>query len=180
MKENISVLPADAEHYESIIDYFLNADAGFLNRMGVDPQKLPARDQWLKMLRENHALPTEQKSIFYVIWYLNGEAIGHSNINKIIFGKEAYMHLHMWSSVSRKSGFGLRFVQKSIPYYFKLFQLIDLFCEPYALNPAPNKTLPKAGFQLLKHYETIPGTISFHQPVNRWHLPRERFMQLFS
>lgn len=29
--------------------------------------------------------------------------------------------------------------------------------ELYALNAAPNKILPKTGFQLVKTYETTPG-----------------------
>jgi [ribosomal protein S5]-alanine N-acetyltransferase len=63
---------------------------------------------------------------------------------------------------------GLELVKLSIPYYFNKFNLKKLYCEPYALNTAPNKTLKKSGFSFVKEYETIPGWISFHQPVRRW------------
>ena len=44
--------------------------------------------------------------------------------------------------------------------------LENLYCEPYALNLAPNGTLLKLGFKLVKQYETTPGSINFYQKVN--------------
>ena len=35
------------EEYEAMIDYFLLADHSFLAGMGVDPTKVPKRDEWL-------------------------------------------------------------------------------------------------------------------------------------
>lgn len=175
MPVSISVTPARIEHYEPIVNYFLQGDLKFLNGMGVDPKKLPSRESWLAMLHANHPKPNEEKTIFYVIWQLDGQPIGHSNINKIIYGEEAYMHLHMWKADIRKQGLGLQFVRLSIPFYFNEFKLKKLFCEPYALNPSPNKTLKKLGFDFVKEYDTIPGLISFHQPVNRWCLPADKF-----
>lgn len=171
----LSVIPAQPEHYERVVDYFLNSDVFFLNGMGVDPKLLPSRESWLKALHENHKKPMEERNIFYVIWYRDGHAIGHSNINKIIFGKEAYMHLHMWQSDTRKRGLGLQLVQQSIPHYFQNFKLQELWCEPYALNAAPNSTLKKIGFEFIKKYDTTPGAISFRQPVNRWRLSDAKF-----
>jgi [ribosomal protein S5]-alanine N-acetyltransferase len=85
------------------------------------------------------------------------------------------MHLHMWQSDIRKRGYGLELVRQCLPFYFDTFNLKNLFCEPYALNAAPNKTLKKLGFEFLKEYETVPGAISFLQPVNRWRLSENRF-----
>jgi RimJ/RimL family protein N-acetyltransferase len=89
------------------------------------------------------------------------------------------MHLHMWRKDVRKNGHGLELMRMSIPYYFNEFKLKTLYCEPYALNEAPNKTLPKLGFDFVKRYDTIPGWISFHQPVNRWKLDEDKFRKLF-
>ena len=178
VNSSFSVKPAEPQHYERIVDYFLNGDVQFLNGMGVDPKLLPSRELWLKTLNENHRKPIEQRNIFYVIWYVDGNAIGHSNINKIIFGKEAYMHLHMWIADSRGKGLGYELVKKSIPHYFNNFNLKELWCEPYALNPAPNKTLRKLGFEFIKTYETTPGLISFLQPVNRWRLTDTEFNKI--
>jgi [ribosomal protein S5]-alanine N-acetyltransferase len=173
----ISVKPAEPDHYDRIVDYFLSADEKFLDQMGVDPKKLPARESWIKVLHENHSKRLHEKTIFYVIWCVDGMPVGHSNINKIIFGEEAYMHLHMWKPDTRNSGLGFQLLKRSIPFYFNEFKLKNLFCEPYALNPAPNKTLKKLGFEFVKAYETIPGVISFLQPVNRWCLSSNKFRE---
>jgi RimJ/RimL family protein N-acetyltransferase len=161
MSHRISVFPAEAEHYQFIVDYFVNADAKFLDGMGVDPKKLPARELWLGSLEENHSKPINERTIYSVIWHVDGKAIGHSNINKIIFGEEAFMHLHMWKPDTRNRGLGIELIRQSIPFYFHEFKLKNLYCEPYALNPAPNKTMKKIGFDFIKEYETIPGLISF-------------------
>jgi [ribosomal protein S5]-alanine N-acetyltransferase len=176
----ISVRLATVEDYTSIVDYFRSGDEEFHLAMGVDSSKLPSRDEWLKLLHENHKQPLERKSFFYVIWMYNNEPIGHSNINKIVFGDEAYTHLHMWRKDIRQSGLGMQFMKLSIPFYFRRFELKNLFCEPYARNEAPNKTLKKLGFDFEREYQTIPGWISFHQPVNRWCMSRQRFDELYS
>jgi hypothetical protein len=56
--------------------------------------------------------------------------------------------------------------------------LKKLFCEPYALNPAPNKTLEKIGFEFVKEYITTPGWINFEQPVKLWMMDFEKFKTL--
>jgi RimJ/RimL family protein N-acetyltransferase len=175
----LSVKVAEENDYKYIVDYFTSADHHFLNGMGVDPLKLPKRQDWLKLLSDNHTKPIEEKNIFYLIWYYNDEPIGHTNINKIVFGEEAYMHLHMWKREIRHKGIGLELMKLSIPHYFNTFKLKTLFCEPYALNQAPNKTLKKLGFTFVKEYETTPGLISFHQSVNRWSLSYEDFIIMF-
>jgi RimJ/RimL family protein N-acetyltransferase len=168
ISNEIGVRVADRNDYKSIVDYFLAGSDSFLLGMGVAREKLPDRVSWLRLLAENHEAKLQDKSFFYVIWTFQGEAIGHSNINKIVFGEEAYAHLHMWRSDIRGSGLGYVLMKSSLPYYFETFQLKNLFCEPYALNPAPNKTLKKLGFDFIRQYETTPGWISFVQPVNRW------------
>jgi RimJ/RimL family protein N-acetyltransferase len=87
------------------------------------------------------------------------------------------MHLHIWNANNRRGGSATQLLKPSIVNFFERFQLRELFCEPYALNAAPNKTLPKAGFHFVKTYETTPGWINFHQPVNLWVLDRETALQ---
>jgi RimJ/RimL family protein N-acetyltransferase len=60
------------------------------------------------------------------------------------------MHLHLWYPDKRIKGMGVQLVKKSLPYFFNNLHLKTLYCEPYALNPAPNKTLPKVGFEFVK------------------------------
>jgi len=73
------------------------------------------------------------------------------------------MHLHLWNAASRKKGIGSQLVKMSLKYFFENLKLKRLFCEPYALNPAPNKTLEKTGFDFVKEYITIPGAFNFEQ-----------------
>jgi RimJ/RimL family protein N-acetyltransferase len=156
-----------------MIRYFLTADLTFLNRMGVDPKKLPSEVQWFELLREDFARPIRQRHFYYLVWEANGVPIGHCNINKIVFGEAAHMHLHIWDSGHRRSGCATQLLRPSIACFFETFRLGVLFCEPYALNPGPNRILPKLGFHLVRTYETTPGWITFHQPVNRWVLEGE-------
>ena len=78
------------------------------------------------------------------------------------------MHLHILHPELRRSGYGARFVRETVKIYFDILRIQKLYCEPYALNEAPNKTLQKAGFKFITTYEAIPGPLNFRQPVNRW------------
>nr|WP_257790652.1 GNAT family protein [Tenacibaculum sp. SZ-18] len=110
------------------------------------------------------------------MWEENGVQIGHTNANNILFGKEAFMHLHVWDTSKRKKGLGNNLIKKSLPFYFKNLEIETLFCQPYALNLAPNKTLKKVGFEFVKEYVTIPGSINFEQKVNLWKMTRDQFL----
>lgn len=174
----LSVRELSIDDIAPLTQYWLSCTNEYLHGMGVDVNKMPAKEWWIQLLQQQLLTPHAQKQSFCVIWHLNDEPVGHSNINKIIPLQEAYMHLHIWKQSARKSGYGLQFIYKTLPFYFNTYQLQHLYCEPYALNPAPNKTLAKAGFTFLKEYITTPGFLNFEQPVNRWHLSRNAFMQL--
>ena len=173
MNSTISVRPFLRDDFSSIVDYFLKADTDFLIGMGVDIPKLPTREKWLSILESNFEAPDQEKQFYYQIWLLDGKPVGHCNINKIVFGDHAFLHLHMWQSQNRKSGLGFEFLKLAIPNFFDRFKLKVLYCEPFAKNEPPNKTLPKLGFTFEKTYDTVPGWINFHQPVNRWKLLKE-------
>lgn len=163
---------------ESIVRYWLDADVAFLQGMGVDLSKMPDREHMIAALSEQLGQSYEEKKSYCTIWEVDGQPVGHSNVNKIIYGQEAYMHLHLWKPNLRQKGLGANLVKLSLPYFFRNLDLQTLYCEPYALNPAPNKTLEKVGFLFLDTYVTIPGWLNFEQPVNRWILTRERFETL--
>ena len=124
--------------------------------------------------------PLEDRKSYCTIWEVDGEPVGHCNVNKIVFGDRAFMHLHLWSSRWRHSGYGVRLVRMSLPFFFGTLELGDLFSEPYANNPAPNRVLEKVGFEFVRAYRTVPGTITFEQDVNLWHLSQAKFSHLMS
>ena len=70
--------------------------------------------------------------------------------------------------MQRRNGLGVEFVKKSAKIYFAVLELERLFCEPNALNIAPNRTLQGAGFRYLFTHETTPSPISFPQIATRW------------
>jgi [ribosomal protein S5]-alanine N-acetyltransferase len=179
MRTNISVREFEVADIKLITDYWLNAESAFLQSMGVDLNKLPSREQMKEFLSEQVSLPIEQKRSYCMIWELDGKPIGHCNTNPVVFGKEAFMHLHLWQQNIRRKGLGSELVQLTIPYFFKNLQLKSLYSEPYALNAAPHKVLETAGFTMEKEYITIPGSLNFEQPVKRWVLTEERFRQLY-
>lgn len=164
----ISVRLLKHEDINDLVDYWLNSSDEHLIGMGVDLSKLPSRDNLIKMLSSQLNTPIKQKKSFALIWLLNNKAIGHCNVNQIEYGKQAFMHLHLWEQQTRQKGLGNQFVKLSIPKFFEALHLQQLFCEPYVLNPAPNKTLERIGFTFVKEHVCIPGYLNFEQPVKRW------------
>lgn len=172
---NISVSELRVSDLTALADYWLQSPASYLESMGVDVQKLPERTAFIAQISAQLALPLAERRSFALIWRLNGAAIGHCNLNPFAFGESGHMHLHLWQSTHRQRGLGLALVQKSLPMFFDLLQLQQIYCEPYALNPAPNALLAKAGFTSLKTYRTTPGSINFEQKVQQWRLLRSDF-----
>jgi RimJ/RimL family protein N-acetyltransferase len=139
-----------------IINYFLDSLPDHLLKLGVDETKLPEKNEWRKIILDDLKQPFKKRKFYYLLWLIDDKAIGHSHINDIIFGKQAYMHLHLWNSYNRQKGNGTYYVTESLKYYFEKFRLEKIFCQPNSLNNAPNKTLERAGFEFIKTYETIP------------------------
>jgi RimJ/RimL family protein N-acetyltransferase len=156
-----------------VIDYFLNATPEYLNSLGVDPTRVPERSAWQARFEQQFALPVEQRTVLLVLWELDGKPAGFSSSDRIRFGEEAFMHLHVIDPERRQSGHGAVFVRQTAKIYFETLKIKRLFCEPYALNVAPNRTLQVAGFKYIKTHETVPGPMNFHQPVTRWMIQRE-------
>lgn len=155
---------------EPLLGYWFDAKPEFLTGMGVDLAKMPAKEEFRKALADQIAAPYEKKKAYCMIWLVDGQAIGHCNINNITFGDNAYMHLHMWEAGKRQQGIGSQLVKLTLPHFFKNFNLKKLYCEPNAQNPAPNNTLKKVGFTFVKNYMTVPSFICSEQLVSRWEL----------
>jgi len=161
-----------------IADYWSDSSEEHLLNMGVELNKMPERSQFIEMLTKQYELPIEQKSSYCTIWEDDGKPIGHCNTNPTTFGEEAFMHLHLWNAADRKSGAGTALVRLSLQLFFENLRLKRIFSQPYALNDAPNRTLEKAGFNFIKEYTTIPGSLSFEQPAKLWEMSIDRFKQL--
>jgi RimJ/RimL family protein N-acetyltransferase len=154
------------------IDYFHDSADEHLLKLGVDRTSLPSRDAWRSAYAADYALPIEDRTGVALIWELDGLAVGFSSADRIVFGEEAFMHLHIVGPELRHRGFGAEFVRESARCYFQVLQLERLYCEPNAFNTAPNRTLQRAGFRYLFTHETQPTPINFHQPITRWMMER--------
>ena len=163
-----------------IADYWLRSEKEFLIGMGVDLNKLPGRDELTSMLQTQIQLPDARKSSLALIAEVAGKPTGHCNVNGIAYGKEATMHLHLWEAKNRKAGLGTKMVMLSLPVFFDRLQLKTIWCEPYAANPAPIRTLEKVGFEFVKKYVTTPGSLNFEQEVNRYRMTRSSYDRIRS
>lgn len=164
--------PMDLPETDLIIDYFHGATPEHLDVMGIDPTRLPTPAAWRESFRHDFATPIAQRQAFQTIWLDDGEPVGFSTTNKIVYGEQANMHLHVIAPARRNSGVGAQCVRQSVAIFFATLRLQRLFCEPNALNVAPNRTVQKAGFKYVKTYMTVPGPLNFHQAVTRWVIER--------
>jgi RimJ/RimL family protein N-acetyltransferase len=165
---NLSVREMQASDIPLIIQYWMESTPAHLEGMGVDLAKMPTKAFWEEMLHAQLAQSMQEKKSYCIIWLQDDQPIGHSNVNQIIFGEQAFMHLHLWRQAVRQQGMGSTLVQMTIPYFFKNLQLQRLYCAPYAHNPAPNKTLARVGFTFLESKVATPGFINFEQEINVW------------
>jgi RimJ/RimL family protein N-acetyltransferase len=155
-----------------IIDYFHSSTPEHLEALGVDPTRLPPSESWRERFHRESALPIEKRNALFVIWLSDGQPVGFSTSDKIIYGERASLHLHVTNPERRNSGIGAECVRRSVDLYFERLKLKRLFCEPNAFNVAPNRALQKAGFKYLKTHMTVPGPLNFHQAVTRWVMER--------
>jgi RimJ/RimL family protein N-acetyltransferase len=151
-----------------IIGYFQGLRRSIWKPLGVDPSRLPPVESWRERLRREATLPVEQRSVVLVTWLSDDQPVGFSTSDKIRYGEQANMHLHVTAPERLHQGIGVECVRRSVDLYFERLKLKRLFCEPNAFNVAPNRTLQKAGFKYLKTHMTVPGPLNYHQAVTRW------------
>ncbi|MGH2902172.1 MAG: GNAT family N-acetyltransferase [Solirubrobacteraceae bacterium] len=160
------------DEVDLVIDYFHDSTPEHLETLGVDPTRLPTRRDWRARYVAEYSKPVRERSVLLVIWEMDGVAVGFSSADKIAYGEQAHMHLHIVDPQRRRSGTGVECVRATAELYFNELELKRLFCEPNAFNVAPNRTLQRAGFRYVKTYETVPGPINRHQAVTRWVLEK--------
>jgi RimJ/RimL family protein N-acetyltransferase len=158
--------------FDIVIEYFFKSTPEHLEVLGVDPTRLPAPESWRERFQRERTRPIEQRATIAVIWLMDKQPIGFSSSDKIVYGEQANMHLHVVDPERRNRGYGVECVRRSADIYFERLKLKRLFCEPNAFNVAPNRTLQKAGLKYLKTHMTVPGPLNFHQAVTRWVMER--------
>jgi ribosomal protein S18 acetylase RimI-like enzyme len=148
--------------------YFQGATEEQLELLGVDRDKLDTLGAWRTSFEANLARPAAERTDHGLIWEADGERIGFSTADRIVFGDQAYMHLHLLRAEDRRRGFGTELVRRSARTYVELFELERLYCEPHAFNLAPNRTLQAAGFTYVSTQWTTPASLNLEQVTNLW------------
>ena len=157
-----------------IVNYFHGSTPEHLELLGVDPTRLPPRERWRERYANECATPVRYRSTLLVIWELDTVPIGFSTADKIVYGEQAHMHLHVVDPQRRGSGIGSACIRKTADLYFEKLVLERLFCEPNAFNVAPNRTLQSAGFRYVKSHMTVPGPLNYRRAFTRWVLEKDR------
>jgi len=178
MSDRPSVRPfSTLAECEGMVDYYLGLGEEGQRAMGIDPGRLPSREEWVAAVRADLDRADAERERFYVGWYLGERRVGHSSLSHIEPGVKGHCHLHLWEPELRRSGRGPRFLADSIDLYFERFDLETVVCEPRAENPAPNRALPKLGFRLVKRYRTVPTSMAYEQDIHRWEVSREEWIE---
>ncbi len=169
---SLTVREMTESEVDLIIDYFHSSTPEHLELIGVDPERLPKREAWRDYYAVVLQQPLERRETLMLTWLDDERPVGFSTADKITYGQHAHMHLHVTTASDRRRGLGSEAVRRSVALYFEQLRLKRLFCEPYAFNAAPNRTLRSTGFRYLKTHITAPGPLNFRQPVTRWVITR--------
>lgn len=151
------------------IAYFHDASDEYLRALGVDRARLLSPAAWRAFYEADYARPLQERENYSLVWLLDGQIVGFSSADQITFGEQAFMHLHILQASRRRSGLGTQFVKLSAAHYFRALQLQRLYCQPNALNTAPNRTLQDAGFRYVFTRDGMaPSAMNFPQLITRW------------
>jgi RimJ/RimL family protein N-acetyltransferase len=102
-----------------LMDYWYHSSAGFIEAMGIDPDKLLPEHQFQKFMidecRENSFL-SASKSRFLTITYKD-KAIGSHTLSPLVEGDYGVFHAHIWNPEMR----GKRIARITYPIACRIF-----------------------------------------------------------
>lgn len=151
---NFSIRPYKYSDIALIRSYLTSLKPDELERMGIEVKVLAMGEQIEKSLTHHLSVTNLSKHEFaYLMWELDGVAIGYSSLKRIKFGLYGDMHLHITSPSARGQGRGAIWFCLSAIWFIRTYRLQLCICEPKADNPSPNGMLKKIGFAHVKdHY----------------------------
>jgi RimJ/RimL family protein N-acetyltransferase len=160
--------------------YWANHTPADIDRMSLDPGKIPTPYIQVEAYRKLLNLSHEAKESDVLIWELNGQAVGLSTLRRIRYAQDGEIHLHMIEPALRRAGFSHRFFAMTLALYVQRFKLELIVCEPSSDNPGPNRLLQKLGFAIAKTYRTIPGPLNREHEVNRYEITSDQVAALIA
>jgi len=102
----LRVRPMGVEDLDVRIRYFQDATDEHLQLIGVDRSKLLALGEWRRSFEEDLARPVAARTDHGLIWEADGEPVGFSTADRIVFGDQAYMHLRSRPAAAPATGPG--------------------------------------------------------------------------
>ena len=121
--EGVSVREMHVSEVGIRIRYFHEASDDYLLALGVDRDLLPEPEAWLSFFERDYERPLTERAHYALVWELDGQMVGFSSLDHIVFGEEAFMHLHIVEHSWRRRGLGANFVKLSASKYFEVFEL---------------------------------------------------------
>jgi hypothetical protein len=79
--------------------------------LGVDRALLPCRRAWREFYETEQARPIAQRLNYSLVWDLDREPVGFRTTDHIVFGRHAFMRLHILNAEQRQTGMGAHFVK---------------------------------------------------------------------
>ncbi len=168
----LTVRPLQLSDIPKIVKYWTSASLEDLERMGADPAKIPSPSYFEQNLRQIYETQDGEAKTYYLIWLVDGVAVGFSSLKNIVIGKTGEMHLHMWEASMRGKGHGAKLFCLSAVEFFQRFQLEKIKCEPRASNPFPNGMLRKTGFCLVGSRVAASSELSLVCELNHYDILR--------
>lgn len=169
----LGVRPMRTEDVPAVVRYWTEASRSDLERMGVDAAKLPTADELARSLSTLCLTSAREARTFYLVWEVDGAAIGYASLKNIRYGDSGEIHLHIWDASARGQGHGARLFALSALDFYERFALKRIVCEPKADNPMPNRMLHKSGFALLGMRVGASSELSKICQLNVYSIDRE-------
>ena len=157
----LTVREMTAAETDLIVEYFLNSTPEHLEMLGVDPTRFPPAASWRERLRREAALPIEQRSAVLVIWLSDDQPIGFSTADKISFGEQANMHLHVIDLERRHQGIGADCVRRSVDLYFETIEAEAAFLRTARVQRGAQSHAAEGRFQVSQDAYDRAGAVQF-------------------
>jgi hypothetical protein len=86
------------------INYFHEASDEHLRLLRVDRSLLPTRQAWRTFYQKDYARPIRERINYSLVWRRGGQVVGFRSTDRIDFGNQAFMHLHLSEAEQRNTG----------------------------------------------------------------------------
>jgi RimJ/RimL family protein N-acetyltransferase len=167
---NVKIRELQASDIEGIIAYFQRLSAVELVEMGIDSTSLKLEDDWKKWFEQNLYQSLYKVAAYFLIWDIDDVMVGFTFVDRIVYGRDAYMHMYLIQPQLRKSGHGQKFMRQSTKALFNQFKFDELYCEPSAINTEAQRALQACGFKYVKTHNKPSPDFAYKVPLSQWRL----------